>query len=238
MSTEYRPLSRSAFTADDFARNEEASDAPREQTLNADEALTSAEEQPMFAGTPIYARTTRKKSSGRSITPALMISVPAVALLAGVTYFAMQPRQTIMADPIPATAAIEAPVTNAAAPVAAELATAQTPQPTMTPEVAAVVTKPATRAAPPVRVAAARPAPAAQAASGFAADASATLPSAPVPYSALGQTSAPATAAIVVPPPVAAPAEAASAPAEQTPAPVVSEPAVTPPTETPETITP
>lgn len=235
MSTEYRPLSRSAFTADDFARNEEAFDAPREQTLHADEALIHAEEQPMFAGTPIYARTTRKKTANR-MTPALMIGVPAVVLLAGVTYFAMQPRQTIMADPIPATAVIEAPVTNPAAPVAAELAAAQTPQPT-TPE-AVVATRPAARAAPPVRVAAARPAPAAQAASGFAADASATLPSAPVPYSALGQTSAPAPAAIVAPPPVAAPAEAASAPAEQTPAPVVSEPAVTPPTETPETITP
>ena len=234
MSTEYRPLSKSAFTAEDFARNEEAFDTPREQLLRAEEARASADEQPMFAGTPIYARTAKKKSASRSLTPMLMVGVPAVALLAGVAYFAMQPRQSIMTDPVPATAAIEAPVTSAAAPV--EVAAAQTPPPAATPEPVAIAAKPAARAATPTRVAAARPAPTAAAASSFASDASATPPAAPIPYSALSQTPAPGPATIVVPPMVATPPEATAPPAE--PAPVVEEPAMTTPAETPATTTP
>lgn len=234
MSTEYRPLSRSSFTAEDFARNEEEFDTTREQSLRADTAQATAEEQPMFVGTPIYARTAKKKTAGRSLTPMLMVGVPAVALLAGVAYFAMQPRQSIMTDPVPATAAIEAPVTNTAAPV--EVAAAQTPPPVVAPEPVAVAAKPAARTATPTRVAAARPAPQAEAAPSFASDASATSPAAPIPYSALSQTPAPAPSAIVVPPMVATPSEATATPTE--PAPVVEEPATTTPTETPATATP
>lgn len=233
MSTENRPFAKSAFTAEDFARNEEIFEAPREQSVRTDKA-ESVEEQPMFAGTPIYARTARKKSAGRSITPALMIGVPAVALLAGVTYFAMQPRQTIMTDPVPATAVIEAPVTNSAASVATEMAAVEAPPPAMVSEPAAVATKPAARAAAPTRVAA-RPTPRAEAASSFARDASAMPPAAPIPYSALSQTPAP-TPAIIVPPPVAAPAEATSTTVEPTP--TVEEPAAISPLETPATTTP
>ncbi len=234
MSTEYRPLSRSSFTAEDFARNEEEFDTSREQSLRAEATQASAEEQPMFVGAPIYARTAKKKTANRSLTPMLMVGVPAVALLAGVAYFAMQPRQSIMTDPVPATAAIEAQVTNTAPPV--EVATARTPPPVVAPEPVAVAAKPAARTASPTRVAAARPAPTAEAASSVASDASATSPAAPIPYSALSQTPAPAPAAIIVPPMVATPSEATATPTE--PAPVVEEPATTTPMETPATATP
>ena len=234
MSTEYRPLSKSSFAADDFARNEEVFDASREQSIRADDDQEIVDEQPMFAGTPIYARTAKKKSANRSLTPMLMVGVPAVALLAGVTYFAMQPRQSIMTDPVPATAAIEAPATNTAAPV--EVAAAQTPPPVMAPEPVAVAAKSAARTATPTRVAAARPAPQAEAAPSFASDASATSPAAPIPYSALSQTPALAPSAIVVPPMVATPSEATATTTE--PAPVIEEPATTTPTEPPATATP
>lgn len=233
MSTEHRPFAKPTFTADDFARNEKVFEAPREQSVRTEKA-ESVEGQPMFAGTPIYARTAQKKSAGRSSTPALMIGVPAVALLAGVTYFAMQPRQSVMTDPVPATAAIEAPVMNSAAPVTTEVAAAEAPPPAIVSEPAAVAAKPAARAATPTRVAA-RPAPRAEAASSFARDASATPPAAPIPYSALSQTPAPAPA-IIVPPPVAAPAEATSTPVEPTP--TMEEPATISPPETPATTTP
>lgn len=249
MSTEYSPFARPTFTAADFARDEPASTVRPEHEAVSEEPRSfsmensfnepeKTDDQPMFAGTPIYARSTRAKSSGPSIRPALMIGVPAVVLAAGVAYFAMQPRQTIFADPVPATAAVEpltAPATTPATPAPTQLAAADPPA--LTPEVPATTPAPTVRAEPPARVARARPAPRAQDASSFAADASATPPAAPIPYSSLGQTSAPAPgvapAPIIVPPaspPTAA--DAAPTPAETTPAPepAIPDPATPPPT--------
>lgn len=251
MSTEYSPFARPTFTADDFARDEPAGRAeqraeePRSFSVeHSFDEPARAEEQPVFAGTPIYAGSTRTKSSGRSIHPALMVGVPAVVLAAGVAYFAMQPRQTIFADPVPATAAVE-PLTP---PLPTQLAAAEpsavTPEVPAAPAPAATAA-PAARTEAPARVASARPAPQAQDASSFAADAGATMPAAPIPYSSLGQTSAPAPAAaapsIIVPPmSPPTPADAAPAPAEAAPAPepAISDPAAATAPTTPEPPTP
>lgn len=254
MSTEYSPFARPTFTAADFARDEPYNGERRPartaepRSFSVEHSFdepSKTEEQPVFAGTPIYAGSTRTKSSGRSIRPALMIGVPAVVLAAGVAYFAMQPRQTIFADPVPATAAVE-PLAPPATPGPTQLAAAE-PAAVMpeVPAAPAVTAAQAARTEAPARVARARPAPQAQDASSFAADAGATMPAAPIPYSSLGQTSAPAPAAaapsIIVPPmSPPTPADAAPAPAEAAPAPepAISDPAAATPPTTPEPPTP
>lgn len=248
MSTEYSPFARPTFSAADFER-----DAPNtrdERPLRSATSRSSTtqglrdpvqtQEQPVFAGTPIYAGSAKAKTASRSIRPVLMIGVPAVVLAAGVAYFAMQPRQTIFADPVPATAAVEPLVAAPVTPAPTELAALEAPPPAVTPDTAVPAAKPAqaVRTETPARVARTRPAPKADDAASFAADASAMPPAAPIPYSALGQTSAPAAAALIAPPMISPPATAETAPAPAvTPEPSIQEPATTTP-ETPETATP
>lgn len=250
MSTEYSPFARPTFSAADFERDAPVINTRDERPLHSSTSRSSVtqdqrepvetQEQPVFAGTPIYAGSTKAKSAGRSIRPVLMMGVPAVVLAAGVAYFAMQPRQTIFADPVPATAAVEPLVAAPVTPAPTQLAAVEAPPPVATQEAAAPVanSSPAARTAAPVRLARAQPAPKAEDAASFAADASAMPPAAPIPYSALGQTSAPAPAAIMAPPMISPPAPAETAPATAvTPEPSVQDPAATAP-ETPETATP
>ena len=248
MITEYSPFAKPTFSAADFQRDAPAINTLDERLLNT-ESRTSAVQDPReptpmqdgpgFAGTPIYAGSAKAKSAGRSIRPALMMGVAAVVLAAGVAYFAMQPRQTIFADPVPATAVVEPLTAAPATPTPTELATLEAPPPAMTQAAAIPAAKPAPAArteAP--RVARARVAPTADDATSFAADASVTSPAAPIPYSALGQTSAPAPAAIMVPPMIRSPAPAETTPAPtMTPEPSVQDPA-TPALEAPEPATP
>ncbi len=261
MSTEYSPFARPKFTAEDFAREDPATtfdttprvapeersflpsedrpfaaDAPRAGFVdtNLDRTEPTLDEGSAFAAAPLYTQRASAKGSGRSIAPIAMIAIPAVALLAGVAYFTMQPRDGLIAEQ-PATVAV-APAPPAALPEATDLATATpTPAPVeATP--AAPVAKAATprvtaRAAAPTRVARARPAaaaPGAEDVSAWSRDASATLPTAPVPYSATAQTPSAAPAPIIVPPIAAEPVAPAPAPSE-TPAPQVADP-TTPPT--------
>ncbi len=246
MSTEYSLFAKPTFSAADFQRDAPAINTLDEQLLNT-EPRTSAVQNPReptpmqdgpgFAGTTIYAGSAKAKSAGRSIRPALMVGVPAVVLAAGVAYFAMQPRQTIVADPVPATAVVE-PLTATPAPTELASLEASPPAVTQAAAISAAKPAPAARTEAPARVARARVAPTADDATSFAADASVTSPAAPIPYSALGQTSAPAPAAIMVPPMIRSPAPAETTPAPtMTPEPSVQDPA-TPALEAPEPATP
>lgn len=250
MSTEYSPFARPTFSAADFERDAPVINTRDERPLRSATSRNSAtqearepvqtQEQPVFAGAPIYAGSAKAKPAGRSIRPILMMGAPAVVLAAGVAYFAMQPRETIFADPVPATAAVEPLVAPPAAPAPTELAALEAAPPVMTPEAAAPAAKPAqaARTKAPARVARAQPAPKAEDASSFAADTSAMPPAAPIPYSALGQTSAPAPAAVIAPPMISPPAAAETTPGPAlTPEPSVQNPAAAVP-ETPETATP
>ncbi|MDP3746233.1 MAG: hypothetical protein Q8Q88_04195 [Phenylobacterium sp.] len=256
MSTEYSPFARPKFTAEDFAREDSSTTfdtaprvAPEERTFASDDAPRAAfvdpdlvrEDQVMddtsaFAAAPRYAQSAKStaKSSGRAMAPIAMIAIPAVALLAGVAYFTMQPRDGLIAEQ-PATVAV-APTPPAPLPEPTELA-AVTPTPApveATPTPAAPIAKAATprvtaRAAAPTRVARARPAPAAapgaEDVSAWSRDASATLPTAPVPYSATTQTPSASPAPIILPPIAAEPV--APAPSE-TPTPLVPDPTIPP----------
>lgn len=219
---------RAAFVGGSFDRIDETVVDPR-----LDRTDEIVDDGSAFAAAPLYTQRTRSaaKSSGRSIAPIAMIAIPAVALLAGVAYFTMQPRDGLIAEQ-PATVAV-APTPPAPLPEPTEMAAATpTPAPVeATP--AAPVAKAATprvtaRAAAPTRVARARPAaaaPGAEDVSAWSRDASATLPTAPVPYSATAQTSSSAPAPVIVPPIAAEPV--APAPSE-TPAPQVPDPTIPP----------
>jgi hypothetical protein len=251
MSAEYSPFARPKFTADDFARKESedasfdstpihpaenrsfTAGADATETFVASESLRDEEvlltdrvdnDASAFAATPVYASTTNK-SSGRAIHPIALVAVPAVAVLAGVAFFAMQPRDTGVAELTPgSTATVATP-----APAAPQIATATPAPTTMTPQTAVPAATPATprvsaRVETPARVARARPAPASAAsADTAAADAAATLPAAPIPYSASAQTPGAAPAPIVVPP-VTAAAPVTASPEAATPVPEPSTP--------------
>lgn len=235
MSTEYSPFARPKFTAEDFAREDPAMTfdtaprvAPEARSFASEDASRAAmvdpdlarpdlspvddtsEEDSMFAAAPLYGQRTKSaaKSPGRSVAPIAMIAIPAVALLAGVAYFTMQPRDGLIAeDPATIAAAPMTPVP--AAPPATELAVATPAPAVIAPAQTAPIAKasaPAARASAPrrvasVRPAAAAPAPGAEDVSSWSRDASATLPTAPVPYAPSAQTAAPAPA---ITPPIAA----------------------------------
>lgn len=196
------------------------------------EPVAEVEEPSTFAASPLYTQraSTKKASTGRSIHPAALVAIPAVAILAGVGYFAMQPRgDGLMTStaPAPVAAAPATPVVPATpAPVAATPAAAAPS--TMTPE-PVQAQAPAARAEAPARTARARPAAAPVPAdpnnpATWASDTSATIPDAPIPYSAGAQTSAPAPAPIAAPP-VTPPATVDAAPTTATPAPEPAAPA-------------
>jgi len=234
MSTEYSPFARPKFTAETFGRDDPATtfdSAPRvasETRTFASQVETpraavvepvvvrqedGGEEASMFAAAPLYGQRAKSTTKGKSIAPIALIALPAVALLAGVAYFTMQPRDGLIAEQ-PATIATAPTTPTPLAPAPAEMAVA-TPAPApveAAPVTAAPIAKaaaPRAARAAPARVASARPAPAAapgaEDVSSWSRDASATLPSAPVPYSAAAQTPSASPAPIMVPPMAAEP---------------------------------
>ncbi|WP_309644439.1 hypothetical protein [Phenylobacterium sp.] len=235
MSTEYSPFARPKFTAETFGRDDPATTfdsaprvAPETRTFASQVETPRAafvepvvvhqenggEEASMFAAAPLYGQRAKSPAKGKSVAPIALIAIPAVALLAGVAYFTMQPRDSLIAEQ-PATIATAPTTPTPLAPAPAEMAVA-TPAPAPVEAAAPVTAAPiakvaaprAARAAP-ARVASVRPAPAAtpgaEDVSSWSRDANATLPSAPVPYSATAQTPSASPAPIIVPPVAAEP---------------------------------
>lgn len=205
MSTAYDPVARPTYAG---LMPDERRDRP------AAGAATEADEVPVF-GTPIYARTAKKRS-GLPI-PAIAAGVAAAAILAAAGYYMMQPRQELFAEQTTTAPAAAPPVTEiaAAAPV-------QEPIPALAEQRTQISENPVVREArTPIRTARARPAPVADSPETWASDTSARLPDAPIPYSALAQTpaGAPAAAAPVAPPVIAPPAPETAAPAAPAPVP-------------------
>lgn len=205
-----------------------------------DDLVREEDDQPMFAATPIYARSTkRRRPSGgdgffdRTPTAAL-VGVPlGLVALGAAAYFTMAPRTgveqltpgaptTIAEAPAASTAPMYPPVQSEAS---SQVLAAATP-PAATEAATPRIIEPAraeTRRSTPVRMARARPAPTtSDSALASGEDASATLPSGPQPYSSLtrapGETppavNAPAPGA-VVPPVNPAPIDPTSSRADQ-----------------------
>lgn len=179
-------------------------------------------ESSAFAPTPVYARTASRKrttgtaraSSGKGVSPAIMVGVPVALIAAGaVAFLALQPRNEIVADASPVVPATSPAALSTGIDSAAPAMTPATPTEMAAGPATTVVNPtpaersanervsgsipaatPQRRRAEPVRVARARPAAAAPSADSATSDASATvgLPGAPVPYSATTPSGAPA----------------------------------------------